>query len=89
MLGNRHAIMDMTPQQKAAAGLAHIKGAILDYLAQHPDGVPHSQIVTDLGLESDYEGKARILSWSALGLLLAERRARYERRGKAKVYFRV
>jgi hypothetical protein len=80
----------MTPQQKAAAGVAHIKDAILDYLAQHPDGVRHSQIVTDLGLESSYEGKQKnFLSWSVVGLLLAERRVRYERRGSAKIYFRV
>jgi hypothetical protein len=80
----------MTPQQRAAAGVAHIKDPILDYLAQHPDGVRHSQIVTDLGLESSYEGKQKnFLSWSVVGLLLAERRVRYERRGSTKIYFRV
>ncbi len=80
----------MTPQQKAAAGLANIKDAIVDYLAQHPDGVQHSQIVSDLGLESDYEGKQKnYLSWSAIGLLLAERRVRYERRGSTKLYFPI
>ena len=78
----------MTPQQKAAAGVEHLKQAILDYLALHPDGVAHSQIVTDLGLESDYEGTQKnYLSWSVIGLLLAERRVRYERRGRSKFYF--
>ena len=80
----------MTPQQQAAAGLTHLKDAIVDYLAQHPDGVRHSQIVTDLGLQSDFEGKQKnYLSWSVVGLLIAERRVRYERRGSAKIYFRV
>lgn len=78
----------MTPEQKAAAGLQQLKDAIVDYLAEHPDGVRHSQIVSDLGLESDYEGKQKnYLSWSTIGLLLAERRVRYERRGSSKVYF--
>jgi hypothetical protein len=80
----------MTPQQKAAAGLVQIKEAILDYLTEHPNGVRHSQIVTDLGLESDFEGKQRnYLSWSVVGLLVGERQVRYERRGKVKIYFRA
>jgi len=79
----------MTPQQKAASGLALVKESILDYLAQHPDGVRHSNIVVDLGLESDYEGKQRnFFSWSAIGILLGEGKVRYERRGSSKYYFK-
>ena len=79
----------MTPQQKAASGLALVKESILDYLAQHPDGVRLSNIVVDLGLESDYESKQRnFFSWSAIGILLSEGKIRYERRGKSKYYFK-
>jgi hypothetical protein len=80
----------MTPKEKAAAGVAYIKDAILSYLAQHPEGLRHSEIFTALGLKSDYEGKQKnYLSWSVIGLLLAEQRVRYERQGSAKLYFRV
>ena len=80
----------MTPQQKAAGGLALVKEAILDYLAEHPDGVRHANIVEDLGLESDYEGKQRnYLSWSTIGILLSEGKVRYERRGSQKYYFKT
>lgn len=78
----------MTPQQKAAEGVRNLKDAIVEYLTSHPDGVPHSQIVTDLGLECDYEGgQKNYLSFSVIGLLLAERKVRYERVGKRKLYF--
>jgi hypothetical protein len=80
----------MTPQEKAKAGVEHLKEAILDYLLQKPSGVRHSEIVQDLGLESDYEGSQKnYLSWSVLGLLLAEGRVRYERDGRSKIYFKT
>jgi hypothetical protein len=78
----------MTAQEKAAEGVSYLKDAIVEYLAEHPDGVPHSQIVTDLGLASDYEGgQKNYLSFSIIGLLLAERKVRYERIGSRKLYF--
>lgn len=79
----------MTPQEQAAAGVGYLKAAILDYLASHREGARHSDIVQDLGLQSHYEGANRnYLSWSVLGLLIAEGRVRYEGSGKAKTYFR-
>ena len=79
----------MTTEEKAAAGVRYLKEAILEYLGAHPDGVPHSQIVTDLGLQSSYEGgQQNYLSFSVLGLLLADQEVRYERRGNKKFYFR-
>jgi hypothetical protein len=79
----------MTPQQKSAAGLALIKESILDYLAQHPGGVRHINLVRDLGLESEYEGKhPNYLSYSVIGILLHEGSVRYERRGKWPYYFK-
>lgn len=78
----------MTSKEKAASGVEQIKDAIVDYLREHPEGVQHARIVDDLELHSDYEGEQHnYLSWSVLGLLLAEKRVRYERRGRAKFYF--
>jgi hypothetical protein len=80
----------MTPTEKAAKGLELIKESVLDYLDQRPKGASHAEIVRDLALESDYEGKQRnYLSWSVVGLLLGENRVRHQRRGNAKCYFKV
>jgi hypothetical protein len=79
----------MTAQQKSAASLTLIKESILDYLAQHPNGVRHMILVRDLGLESEYEGKhPNYLSYSVIGILLREGKVRYERRGKWPYYFK-
>lgn len=79
----------MTRQQKAAEGVKYLKDAILDYLGERPDGVRHADIVTDLGLACDYEGgQKNYLSFSIIGILLAERKVRYERQGGRKLYFR-
>jgi hypothetical protein len=77
-----------TPQQKAQAGLTLLKEAILNYIGSQKDGVHHSQIVSELGLESDFEGSQKnYLSWSILGLLVNEKRVRYEKHGNRKIYF--
>lgn len=79
----------MNPSEKAAAAVGKLKEAIVEYLASHPQGATHVQIFEDLGLRSDYEGTQRnYLSWSLLGLLLAEKRVRYEGLGRSKLYFK-
>jgi hypothetical protein len=82
--------MKQLPSELAERGLAMLKEAILVYLEDHPNGVRHAQIVTDLGLQSAYEGKQKnYLSWSVIGLLIDEKRVRYERKGRSKFYFRA
>jgi len=77
-----------TPKEKAQRGLALIKEAIAEFVAQHKDGVAHSMIVHHLGLESDFEGaQQNYLSWSVFGLLVNEQRIRYVGRGRSKRYF--
>lgn len=79
----------MNPREKARAAVESLKDAIVEYLAAHPGGASHVQIFEDLNLRSDYEGTQRnYLSWSVLGLLLAEKRVRYEGQGRSKLYFK-
>jgi len=69
----------MTSKDKAQAGLALIKAAILEYLAAHQNGVRNAEITQALGLESDFEGKQKnYLAWSILGLLVSEGTVRHE-----------
>jgi len=78
----------MTPREKSRAGLHLLKEAIIDYLAQHPEGLTNIEITRGLGLESDFEGgQKNYLSWSVLGILLAEKLVRYEKQGNTRVYF--
>jgi len=71
----------MTPLEKAQQGLSLLKEAILETLANHPEGLQNAQIADYLGLRSDYKGANKdYLSWSVLGLLLND--ARIERKGR-------
>jgi hypothetical protein len=72
---------------KAQNALAALKEAILAEVNGSAKGLTNADIVKRLGLESDYEGKNRnYLSWSILGLLLAEGQVRYEGAGQGKRY---
>jgi hypothetical protein len=72
---------------KSQLGLRLIKEGLLEYVSMHAEGVAHSKIVSDLGLESNYEGRQKnYLSFSVLGLLVNEGHVRYEKRGRNKVY---
>jgi uncharacterized protein len=63
--------MNMTPHDKAQQGLSLLKEAILEILANHPEGLQNAEIAEHLGLRSDYKGANKdYLSWSVLGLLL-------------------
>lgn len=78
----------MTPLEKSRIGLTLLKEAIVDYLAQHPEGLTNIEITRGLELESDFEGgQKNYLSWSILGILLAEKVVRYEKQGKTRRYF--
>jgi len=81
----------MNQKESAQGGLAQIKEAILTYLEMHPEGSTNADVGHALGLESDFEGEqAGYLSWSVLGLLVNEQRARYEKKGKkGRIYFRT
>lgn len=71
----------MTPLEKAQQGLSLLKEAVLEILANHPEGLQNAQIADYLGLRSDYKGANKdYLSWSVLGLLLNN--ARIERKGR-------
>ena len=57
-------------KEKAQKGLALVEKAVLDFIAQNPNGVSNAEIATALSLESDISGKHRnYLSWSILGNL--------------------
>ena len=81
----------MKPKDSAQAGLAQIEEAILAHLAAHPEGCTNADVGNALGLQSDFEGEqAGYLSWSILGLLVNEKKVRYEKTGKkGRTYFRV
>ncbi len=78
----------MTPREKSGAGLDLLKEALVEYLVQHPEGLTNIEITRGLGLESDFEGgQKNYLSWSVLGILLAEKLVRYEKQGNTRLYF--
>ena len=61
------------PRTHAQQGLAFLKEAICDLLAQSPDGLTTANIADLLDIRSDYKGSQKdYLSWSVLGLLLNE-----------------
>jgi len=65
----------MHPREKAQQGLSFLKEAVLDVIAQHPDGISNARIADVLQIRSDYEGVQKdYLSWSVLGLLLNEKK---------------
>lgn len=77
-----------SPLEDAQNGLKLLKTAIVDFVREHPNGVTNAEIAEGLDIRLDYEGENHdYLSWAVIGLLLAERRLRYERRGRPKVYF--
>jgi hypothetical protein len=81
------ALQPNSPEAKAATGLTLIKEAILDHLSANPDGLRNAKIARDLALQSDHDGKQRdYLTYSVLGILLAEGRVRKIRAGSATLY---
>jgi hypothetical protein len=73
---------------KAQRALAELKDAVVAEIDSSERALSNAEILQRLGLESDYEGKNKnYLSWSILGLLLAERRLRYCGSGQRKRYF--
>jgi hypothetical protein len=78
----------MTPHDRAAAGLAQLKQAILEHLSAHPEGCRNVEVAQALGIRSDFEGDQKdYLSWSILGLLVGEEKVRYGTVGKQRRYF--
>ena len=63
----------MIPKSKAQAGWRLLNEAILDLLANHPNGLGNAEIADQLEIRSNYLGKSKdFLSWSLLGMLLNE-----------------
>ena len=72
---------------KAQVALSSLKSAVLAEIDESQSGLTNAEVVKRLGLDSDYEGKNRnYLSWSVLGLLLAEKKLRYRGTGVRKRY---
>jgi len=60
----------VSPTEKAQQGLSLLKAAVLEVLANHPEGLQNSQIADLLNIRSDYKGGNKdYLSWSVLCLL--------------------
>ena len=79
----------MNPAQKSKQALDAMKSAILEQLAQYPNGAGNSELARVLGLESDFQGKQKnYLSWSVLGLLVNEGRVVFEKRAH-NVFYRL
>jgi hypothetical protein len=77
----------MTAREKSHVGLDLLKQAILELLQQHPDGLTNIEIARELDLESAFEGgQKNYLSWSILGLLLAENAVIYTLDGRNRRY---
>jgi hypothetical protein len=78
----------MSPPEEAERGLELLKMSILSYLALHSDGASNTEIAESLKLRSNFEGKQKdYLTYSVLGLLIAESRVRYEKIDGRKLYF--
>lgn len=61
--------------ERAQLGLEMLKDAVLQLAAANPAGVSNADVVLELGLQSDHDGKHRnYLSWSILGILMREGR---------------
>jgi len=77
----------MLPREKAQHGRDLICEAILDLLGASDRPLSHAEIVTRLGIQSDFEGNGRnYLSWSALGLLVNAGKVQYEGDRNDRVY---
>jgi hypothetical protein len=80
----------MSNFDKAQTGLEMIKEAIISELKAHKQGMTNAEIVHKLGLESDVEGENRnYLSWSVLGILIADGKVKYTGERKSKRYHLV
>ena len=60
----------MTPQAKAQQGLDLIFTAMLDLLAQYPNGLSHAEIARALDLEMEYHGGKNYASQTILHQLV-------------------
>lgn len=55
----------MEAKNKSQQGLKLIEEAVLQFIAEHPNGVSNATIADELGLQSDIAGKHKnYLSWS-------------------------
>ena len=79
--------MSTARRAKAQATLTELKAVVVAEIDASEHGLTNAEIVKSLGLESDYEGHNRnYLSWSILGLLLAEKKVHYVGAGQGKRY---
>ncbi len=87
-LSGSAALAEPSPfnREQAQQGLSLVKSAIINLLFVRKRGVTNSEIVRELGLESDQNGTHKnLLSWSVLGLLMREGRVKKS----GKYYFLI
>ena len=64
---------DSTAEEAAQAGLHQIENAILQLLADKPEGLRNAEVAAALDLQSDFRGRQRnFLTYSILGGLVAQ-----------------
>lgn len=75
-------------RDRAQAGLALLKEAVIQELVASPKAVSHAELVRRLEISSDFEGAGKnYLSWSVLGLLVNAGTIRYQGDRNDRVYY--
>ena len=78
----------MTPSEQAQMGRDLICDAVVELLGASNSAMSHAQMVTALGIPSDFEGKSQnYLSWSVLGLLVNSGRIKYTGSRHTRLYY--
>jgi hypothetical protein len=78
----------MSSLEKSKQAVTLLKQAILETIANYPEGIGNSDLARQLKLESDFEGNQKnYLSWSIIGLLVNEGKVKYKKVGSRKLYY--
>lgn len=79
----RDVVVPSGVREKAQLGLGLLKDAVLEFAKANGKGITNSDAASVLGLRSDYGGGSKdYLSYSVLGLLMAEGKLKREGRSK-------
>jgi hypothetical protein len=78
----------VTPSEKAQRGRDLICDAVVELLEASKTAMSHAEIVNQLGIQSDFEGKSQnYLSWSVLGILVNQGRIKYVGSRHTRLYY--